>query len=1131
MKKFLSFMLVLALLASFAPSLERTEAKAAGGSLVSHIPEQHPRLLVDDFDSVREKINTNPQVADWYSTVKAYCDNLLPEPTHAYDLARLQAVADGAGGGRRIIASPEVLMKLMAFAFVTMIEDDNTYLDRLWQEIEVMINLPTWNDAHWLEPAELLQGMAVAYDWCYYKWTDEQLELMHEAMVKFALEPSLREYDDNPRWYQWHWGFEGDEIGTNWTAVCNTGVIMGSVALADVEPALAEELLGYAIKSIKACANEFVPDAGYQEGIMYWKYATTNLILGAACIESAFDDLDALPELEEPFKYDILQYEGIEHIGNFATYLNGPAGAFNCGDAVPDPVTSAGLMYVAKRLGKPEYVQHHFNYMSPYDSMDQIIETIIWYDPEMEIVADRVPLENNFSTGASSMRNTWSFGDHTVFVAMQAGSNHRPHAHLEVGTFALDALGTRWVTMRGAGNYDWPNYGNKVDYYVGRPEGQNTIVINPDETLGQNNPCETQLIEQKGGKNEAYTIYDLTGAYEDYALSVKRGIKLFDNRGRVLVQDEIEFSEPQNEVWWFAHTQAEISISENGKEAILTQDGKRMFVRVLSPYDAELRIQEAAPMLNSPNPAIQPGSYGTKLAICYQTEDADATLAVEFTPLAGNMAPPDISDSHKVIPLEDWTTDADGARLEDVSMGVVAMLQGSSLAYAGSAKKDIDPQNPQVKPILQNDRTMVPLRFIAENIGGEISWNDETREATVIYNHQEIVTRVGESSITVAGSQKPLDSPSFISEGRVYVPLRAISEAMDRYVYDENGLVLISDHENPYENHPEYIEELRNLLKYNVIINGESCKNFAPTTTDYKLFATQNDTVAADIAGEGIIEAQSGETVSLDLGGQSYSFTFVPNEFEITEPYLTSISISCVEAEEYVPEGSENATHIRIKSAIASLDDGNLAANAVDNYIETRWSAQGEQYMQFDFGEEREVSYMYAAFFAGAARSEIFDILTSVDGENWTTVYSGQADGTTTEMQPFELEPSKARYVRYQGHGNTASTWNSVTEIRFYETKEDAEEDAVDFDELLEPSSFVYYAGDTYQMKLTGYMSNGDVVELNCADATWETSDGNLAYVDADGKLEVYETGTVAVYAYVNKGKIYRSNKFTIVTE
>ncbi len=45
----------------------------------------------------------------------------------------------------------------------------------------------------------------------------------------------------------------------------------------------------------------------------------------------------------------------------------------------------------------------------------------------------------------------------------------------------------------------------------------------------------------------------------------------------------------------------------------------------------------------------------------------------------------------------------------------------------------IDPNNHNVRPIIVNDRTMLPLRFVAESLGCKVEWDGETRTITIIY--------------------------------------------------------------------------------------------------------------------------------------------------------------------------------------------------------------------------------------------------------------------------------------------------------------------------------------------------------------------------------------------------------------
>lgn len=55
-----------------------------------------------------------------------------------------------------------------------------------------------------------------------------------------------------------------------------------------------------------------------------------------------------------------------------------------------------------------------------------------------------------------SMRGSWSAN--TTFVACKGGDNRSNHAHLDLGTFVMDALGVRWACDLGSDAYTLPGY-------------------------------------------------------------------------------------------------------------------------------------------------------------------------------------------------------------------------------------------------------------------------------------------------------------------------------------------------------------------------------------------------------------------------------------------------------------------------------------------------------------------------------------------------------------------------------------------------------------------------------------------------------------------------------------------------
>ena len=65
----------------------------------------------------------------------------------------------------------------------------------------------------------------------------------------------------------------------------------------------------------------------------------------------------------------------------------------------------------------------------------------------------------------------------------------------------------------------------------------------------------------------------------------------------------------------------------------------------------------------------------------------------------------------------------------------------------------------------------------------------------------------------------------------------------------------------------------------------------------------------------------------------------------------------------------------------------------------------------------------------GAARRNRFELQIATEAGVWTTVWSGESSGTTTAEEAYEFTDVPARWVRYLGHGSTASTFNSVSEV------------------------------------------------------------------------------------------------------
>lgn len=86
--------------------------------------------------------------------------------------------------------------------------------------------------------------------------------------------------------------------------------------------------------------------------------------------------------------------------------------------------------------------------------------------------------------------------------------------------------------------------------------------------------------------------------------------------------------------------------------------------------------------------------------------------------------------------------------------------------------------NPDANPYIENNRTFVPIRFVADGLSADISWNQGTKTATVKHKGHIIDLPIGSNYAYVDGKAHLLDAPIQAYEGRTFIPIRFISETL-----------------------------------------------------------------------------------------------------------------------------------------------------------------------------------------------------------------------------------------------------------------------------------------------------------------------------------------------------------------
>jgi hypothetical protein len=166
-------------------------------------------------------------------------------------------------GPRMLSQSRLALDRVCTLATLYRLEGDARFARRAEQEMLAAAAFPDWNPRHFLDTAEMTNALGIGYDWLYDVLSPAARAAIRKAIVEKGLQPAMKVYERKSSWSR----------GTNnWNQVCNGGIAVGALAVADQEPALAGAILAHAAASIRRPIATLAPDGGWDEGPGYWNY-------------------------------------------------------------------------------------------------------------------------------------------------------------------------------------------------------------------------------------------------------------------------------------------------------------------------------------------------------------------------------------------------------------------------------------------------------------------------------------------------------------------------------------------------------------------------------------------------------------------------------------------------------------------------------------------------------------------------------------------------------------------------------------------------------------------------------------------------------------------------------------------
>jgi hypothetical protein len=547
----------------------------------------HPRILLlkGEERALAKSISSDAGIRTVHDTIIAQSDALIDKP----------AVERKLTGRRLLGVSREALRRIFFLSYSFRMTGDRRYLERAEKEMLAVASFSDWHPDHFLDVAELTTGMAIGYDWLYPSLSEETRKKIRTAIIDFGIKPSLdRKYNS---WLK---------ATHNWNQVCNTGMALGALAVYEDEPALADRILERSAESIRLPMAEYDPDGAYPEGYGYWNYGTTYNVLYLSSIEKVFGK-----------KKTVLIPNGFLKTGEYLLNMTGSSGKpFNYSDSGISGIPNPAMYWFTFRTGNASLLFTETKYLSNPKKFrnDRFLPAMaVWMNassPLKNTVPSKTVWIGGGRTPVALMRSSWK--EDAVFIGLKCGTPSTNHAHMDIGSFVMDAGGVRWASDFGMQEYNslesegvdlWNMKQNSPRWRVFRymNTSHNTITLNG----GMQYVKGTASITKSSSTNAAFIFAetDLTSLYPDDCASLKRGVAIIDGKA-ALVRDEISTTGRSTSFRWSMVTEADVTIGNGGTDAVLRKNGKTLLLRAEGSRSLKLRTWEtrSSNSYDAPNP-------------------------------------------------------------------------------------------------------------------------------------------------------------------------------------------------------------------------------------------------------------------------------------------------------------------------------------------------------------------------------------------------------------------------------------------------------------------------------------------------------------------------------------------------
>ena len=553
------------LLLSFAVEGQNLAIRQPGKELC-----QHPRLLFSKQEEqrVRDLFGTEPLLDSLRASLMREAERLLLVPPQEDPRRKIKNTKD------ILPVSREQVYRMVNLALAYRLSGDRRFAEKAERELIHVCNFSDWDPVHYLDVAEMTTAVAIGYDWLYDVLAPSTRQLVVHSIKTKALDLVVEEYKTGnaDSWAKRE---------TNWNVVCNTGMVLGALAIEEHYPELAKHIIGEAVRYIPNCLKHFAPDGVCYEGPAYWGY--TNMYL--SLLLKALND-----NLGEDF--GISEMVGVDKSVLYYMHSTSPSGKIfnfaNSGSTAPaaEPI----YFYFSRAFSQPEVAAFYRDILSKTVQSGNYFRfyflSIPWYDTASS-PADALPKLKVYEgindiivfNGNRNIPNS-------LYLIAKTGDPDMAHQQLDIGTFIIETNGIRWTDDLGSDNYGLPGFwdykpdGQRWTYFRNSNFSHNTLSI--DHRL-QNSAGTGEIDRLDNKAAQPFVTMDMSTTYAGQSRFVYRTFRMLDDV-RILVTDSIGLQNPSQSVQWSVITSANVECK--GNTAVLKKDGKSFSLKIVSPVDA-----------------------------------------------------------------------------------------------------------------------------------------------------------------------------------------------------------------------------------------------------------------------------------------------------------------------------------------------------------------------------------------------------------------------------------------------------------------------------------------------------------------------------------------------------------------